>query len=410
MNIASIPFLIFISLSVILFLLGNNLVYRQLLLSFINLIFLITYIQNINTCIVFFVFILSSYLILKLIKKYSLQNYIFIFVSIIVVFFLFIKKYDFLKLIIPTNLLDHKIELIGISYMMFKLIHMIIDLYQNQLSNIKLLYYANYQLGFFSLLAGPIQRYNDFYNYFNEIDKTSFTKNEILSSWNRVLTGMFKMGLLSILALKLYQREAIGVISNVSSIKVIVHFMIYFYSYPIYVYLNFSGYCDIVIGCAQLIGLKLPENFNSPFIARNMVEFWNRWHITLSIWIRDYIFMNSYKWIAQKWNRHAKNAGYILIFITFFIAGVWHGSTWNFIIFGLIHGFGVAVTRIYGDILKSLLGRSGLKNYYKNSAIRLIAIFITFNYVCFSFIFFHVDLNRTLKIVNTFFISIISFI
>lgn len=120
--------------------------------------------------------------------------------------------------------------------------------------------------------------------------------------------------------------------------------------------------------------------------------------------------MNSYKWIAQKWNRHAKNAGYILIFITFFIAGVWHGSTWNFIIFGLIHGFGVAVTRIYGDILKSLLGRSGLKNYYKNSAIRLIAIFITFNYVCFSFIFFHVDLNRTLKIVNTFFISIISFI
>ena len=79
-----------------------------------------------------------------------------------------------------------------------------------------------------------------------------------------------------------------------------------FYAYPAFVYFNFSGYTDIVIGAGRLFGLGLPENFNRPYLARNTVDFWNRWHITLSTWIRDYVFMASYKWAAARWSVQAR--------------------------------------------------------------------------------------------------------
>jgi D-alanyl-lipoteichoic acid acyltransferase DltB (MBOAT superfamily) len=131
------------------------------------------------------------------------------------------------------------------------------------------------------------------------------------------------------------------------------------------------------------------------YLARNMVDFWNRWHITLSVWIRDYVFMASYKWAAARWTAHARRLGYLLAFASLFLAGLWHGSTWNFAVFGLVHGAGVASAQIYGQTLRSTIGAAGVRRYMQNRWIMALAIFATFHYVCFGFIFFAPNLART---------------
>ncbi|MFI5351167.1 MAG: MBOAT family O-acyltransferase, partial [Elusimicrobiota bacterium] len=150
-----------------------------------------------------------------------------------------------------------------------------------------------------------------------------------------------------------------------------------------------------VIGSARLLGLTLPENFDRPFLARNMIEFWNRWHISLTQWIRDYVFMTSYKWTATRWASLKRPAGYVLLFAALFVAGVWHGSTWNFVLFGVVHGLGVAAASVYADALRARLGADGVKRYLQNRWLRRAAVLGTFHYVCFSFLFFPSDLGKT---------------
>ena len=114
--------------------------------------------------------------------------------------------------------------------------------------------------------------------------------------------------------------------------------MLMLYLYLFYLYMNFSGYCDIVIAGASLVGLRLPENFNQPFLARNILDYWSRWHITLGHWIRDYLFTPFYKAGAERFPAILSAVAVIGYFVAFTLAGIWHGSTWNFLIYGLLHG------------------------------------------------------------------------
>jgi alginate O-acetyltransferase complex protein AlgI len=250
-------------------------------------------------------------------------------------------------------------------------------------------------LSFFTLVAGPIQRYNDFQAFWLGAGLGPADARDSLWAWSRVLTGMFKVGALSAIALHFFEDAGHRLLTSQSD--VLQHFAVYFYAYPIYMYFNFSGYTDIVIGVAQLLGLKLPENFNHPFLARNVIDYWNRWHITLTHWIRDYVFMTSYKWAVERVPSTSRLAGYFLLFFALFLAGLWHGSTSGFAVFGLLHGIGVATNRMYGDGLKSWLGRAGVQRYEKNKLIRVAAIVLTFHFICFTFVFFSSGVPMALR-------------
>ncbi|HSZ59620.1 MAG TPA: MBOAT family O-acyltransferase, partial [Tepidisphaeraceae bacterium] len=149
-----------------------------------------------------------------------------------------------------------------------------------------------------------------------------------------------------------------------------------------------AGYTDVMIGIGGLLGFKLPENFNRPFLARNVLDFWDRWHISVTHWIRDYIFMTSYKSAATHFPRAARYWSYFLLFVALFLAGVWHGTTSGFVIFGALNGLGAAAVRAYGDLLRGQLGGAGLKVYLQNRTIRWIAVLATLHYVCFCMLFF----------------------
>jgi D-alanyl-lipoteichoic acid acyltransferase DltB (MBOAT superfamily) len=157
----------------------------------------------------------------------------------------------------------------------------------------------------------------------------------------------------------------------------------------LYLYCNFSGFCDIAIGAAGLIGIPVPENFRVPFLARNVQDFWNRWHITLSHYMRDVVFSPLSRSLARVMGPARVNHAIALtILVVFLLIGIWHGVGWNYVAFGAIHGLGVVWNHYCTIGLKKFLGRDGFKAYNSNRWIRCGAIVLTFCYVAFSLFFF----------------------
>ena len=153
------------------------------------------------------------------------------------------------------------------------------------------------------------------------------------------------------LVLQGWDELEVGLVNNrVAGWKYLAEFPVVFYFYPLYLYFNFAGYCDIVIAAARLFGMKLPENFNRPWLARNPIEFWTRWHITLGTWIRDYLFMPMYKPVVERWPKRAQSLAWIFYFLAFVVAGVWHGTTLNFLFLRNLAGHGMFGDEVVRDL------------------------------------------------------------
>lgn len=160
-------------------------------------------------------------------------------------------------------------------------------------------------------------------------------------------------------------------------------------AYYLFLYCNFSGFCDMAIGAAGLIGVSVEENFKNPFAARNARDFWNRWHITLSVYMRDVVFTPMSKYLTGVLGiRAANHAAAAAIAAVFVLIGVWHGPGWNFVAFGAMHAVGVVTTHYYTLLLKRRLGRAGFKAYNANPGIHAVAVVTTFVFATASFFLF----------------------
>jgi D-alanyl-lipoteichoic acid acyltransferase DltB (MBOAT superfamily) len=165
-------------------------------------------------------------------------------------------------------------------------------------------------------------------------------------------------------------------------------------AYYLYLYCNFSGSCDIAVGCAGLMGISVAENFDRPFAARNMRNFWNRWHITLSQYMRDVVFSPLSKLLVRMLGPARLNLAVALTaLVVFLLVGVWHGTGWHYLAWGLMHGIGVAGVHYYTVGLKKWLGRDGFEAYNKNRVIHAIAVVLTFAYVTAALFLFANDWN-----------------
>jgi alginate O-acetyltransferase complex protein AlgI len=144
------------------------------------------------------------------------------------------------------------------------------------------------------------------------------------------------------------------------------------YSYAFQLYYDFSGYIDIALGSALLLGIKLPINFNQPYAAVNIADFWRRWHITLSNWLRDYLYF-SLGGARSKWRPYPN------LLLTMVLGGLWHGASWNFVIWGALHGAGLVIVRAF----QTLAGTAKSTGFW-----RYFNIVLTFHFVVFAWIFF----------------------
>ena len=153
------------------------------------------------------------------------------------------------------------------------------------------------------------------------------------------------------------------------------------YGYALQIYADFSGYSDIAIGSALLLGFTLPENFNAPYRSHNLPEFWRRWHISLSTWLRDYVFFT----IVGRRARHAAML-YCGLIVTMLIGGLWHGPTWTFVLWGLLHGVGLALARAYESV-RNRFALSPRRTAWADG----LSVLLTFHFVCLTWIFFRAE-------------------
>jgi alginate O-acetyltransferase complex protein AlgI len=398
MSVASLEFLLCILLAPVVFVLLPGTRLKQLAFAACSVAFLFSYIPDLRSWAVLAVFLLSGYGCAILLRTRPSRVLFTTYLFFLIVAFAFLKKYVFLNALVPERMLNLRIEIVGLSYMLFRQIHFIVDSMQGQIERPTVWTYLNYQLNPFTLLAGPIQRYQDFHEYWKGPLPLELDRHEVLKIYFRLFVGLIKIVVISPIfqsGFNLFLRQLEQpVVASQSGWIAVAKLLLMLYCYAFYLYMNFSGYCDVVIAGASLVGLRLPENFNAPFLSRNMLDYWTRWHITLGHWIRDYLFTPFYKAGAERFPGHTTTVVVAAYLVAFALAGIWHGSTWNYLIYGLMEGAGVSAVKLWEVALVKRGGRAYLKKYLQSAAVRRVAVFGTFNYACLALFFFALDLNQ----------------
>jgi len=252
---------------------------------------------------------------------------------------------------------------LGISFFVFEFIHYTVDVYRGAKAIHKPLDFFVFASFFPSQISGPIKRYQDFDKQLNEPKRLQ--KEDVLVGLGFFLKGLFKK---KALADNLAPLTFLGA-STAHSISSVDAWMVMF-AFALQVYYDFSGYTDMGIGSARLLGIQLPNNFNLPYIAsRNMIELWQRWHITLTTWLRDYLLTPIAGFRASKLRFH------VATMITMTACGLWHGAAWHFVAWGFLHGVVLVVTREYQQLMRV---SPFLRRVHSHQLAQPIAVFGTF--------------------------------
>jgi D-alanyl-lipoteichoic acid acyltransferase DltB (MBOAT superfamily) len=264
---------------------------------------------------------------------------------------------------------------IGVSYYVFQAISYLFDIYlEIEKPERHFGYFALYLAFFPKLLQGPIERAGDLLPQIKakfEFKYENMRFGMLLLTW-----GLFK---------KVVIADRLGiyvdaVYNNVHSFSGLTLLMAT-YAYAFQIYMDFSGYTDMALGSARLFNINLTQNFNSPYLASSIADFWRRWHISFSRWILDYIFKP-----LQMQLRSWRNWGTaIALFVAFLVSGLWHGASWGFVMWGGLHGLFLACSVFYKPYQKKLHKSLGLE---KTTLLRVWQIFVTFNTVSFTWVFF----------------------
>ena len=313
--------------------------------------------------------VLISYVVGLLIDKYKNKNILIIGIFIHVLLFGIFKYFNFV-IINVNNLFHSNLNLlnvvlpIGISFYTFQIISYEIDVYNKKVNvQSNILKYFLYVFLFPQLIAGPIVRYQDVNN---EIDNRNVTFEMFANGLRRFIVGLSK---------KVIIANNLGELCNIYlnlGDKSILFTWIFAISYMLQIYFDFSGYSDIAIGLGKMLGFNFPENFNYPYMAKSITDFWRRWHMTLSSWFRDYVY------IPLGGNKKGVLKQIRNILIVWSLTGLWHGASWNFIVWGLY--FGILL------ILEKFI----LKKYFSNVPKFIKGIYTLF-LVMISFVIFQGD-------------------
>ncbi len=255
---------------------------------------------------------------------------------------------------------------IGISFYVFKSVSYLYDVYKNRIEPEKDFVSFSLYISFFpEIVAGPISRAG---NLLGQIKRDrEITLNNLAEGVQVFVFGLFKKIVIAD-NISVFVNEVYRVPNAYSSLTIALCVL----AYSVEIYMDFSGYSDMAVGCSKMIGFDIEKNFNLPYISKNATEFWKRWHITLSSWLMDYVY------IPLGGNRKGKQRQYFNLLLTMALGGLWHGANWTYVLWGTANGIALIVHKMYRD-------RFGKK---KENAISIIGTFI---FVSFTWILFRAD-------------------
>jgi len=287
----------------------------------------------------------------------------------ILVYFKYLKFF-ILKLglvdVIPVSVYSDILLPIGISFFTFQGMSYIIDVYRKPIQTEKNIIKLGLYIAFFpQLIAGPILKFNEFSSY---LSSRKSDEDKLISGSFKFIRGLAKKVLLannfSILADSIFQSDYANLPMPIAWLGITV--------YTLQIYFDFSGYSDMAIGIGRMLGFEIPENFKHPYSSTSIKQFWTKWHISLSTWFKEYLY------IPLGGNRKGANRTYANLIIIFFVTGLWHGANSNFIIWGMIHGAFLILERRFPSLLEKL--PRVLKHFYTLLVVMLSWVFFRTTY------------------------------
>jgi membrane protein involved in D-alanine export len=272
---------------------------------------------------------------------------------------------------------EKSIGFIGLSYLNFKAIQMVIEIYDGTIKDVSVLKTLYFFLFFPTLLSGPIDRSRRFEDDLEKnISRKEYINEYLYFGVNRIIRGVIYKFIIANLINSLWM-------SKISTDITFVNSMNYMYAYSLYLFFDFAGYTAFAVGTSYILGIRMPENFNKPFLSKDMKEFWTRWHMSLSKWFGDYIYsrfvLNSMRKKRFKNRFIASHAGQLF---TMLIMGAWHDLKLFYIIYGLYQGLALVGTDIYQRKSKFY------KKHKKDKWFGYIQIIVTFHIACFGLLLF----------------------
>lgn len=282
----------------------------------------------------------------------------------------------------------HWFSFVGISYVTFRVLQVIIESYDGLIEKKEFLSTINFLIFFPSLSSGPIDRSRRFEEDIQNV-KTKDEYCDLLANglWKILIGVLYKFVLSDI---------AFTILGRFEGRFAPPYLIGYAYVYGIYMFFDFAGYSLMAIGTGHVLGISMPDNFNKPFISRDIKEFWDRWHISLSHWFRDFVFSRFVRnAIRGKWFKNRLSAASAGFIVNMLIMGIWHGLTKDYILYGIYHGVLLAGTEIYQK--KSKFYKKHKQKYWY----QIMSWGITINFVMFGFLIFSGKFFETLAVLVT---------
>jgi D-alanyl-lipoteichoic acid acyltransferase DltB (MBOAT superfamily) len=398
-NLISDPSFAFVGFALVVVLLiaaSKSLLWRRVVMLLASAVFLSSFSHDPLAFLPLASFLLVGYCVLRLTARYPARLGMIAIVATLTAF-CWLKKYVF----VPNSLwLSVPYVTVGLSYMLFRLLHLIIEARDEpSYARIPFHVFLTYLIGFNTLVAGPIQTFDE---YTLQETSTHVSLADIGSGVERIVIGLFKTNVLATLLFAmrgsaLVALEAQGVKAAHTSTAIAV-----FAIYPLFLYCNFAGYIDIVIGISQLFARRLPENFDRPFSATNFIDFWGRWHITLSKWFRTYVYNPLLMTLLRRYPSRGLEPALttFVFFVTFFLVGVWHGQSAAFLFYGFLQGFGMSANKLYQIAMSRYLGKDAYARLSGLVFYRAVARGLTFTWFTFTLIWFWASWHEALNVLG----------
>lgn len=386
MNVPSPAFLLFAAVAALIFNLGRAAGWRQAVLLVVNVLFLASFSRDPVSFLPFAGFIALGYAAYRLAAGQTARWLFVALLVLVLAAFVWLKRYGFVP---SATFLPFPYVLVGLSYVFFRVLHVIIDGHEGGIEErIGLVSYLNYTLNFTSLVSGPIQFYEPYRRM--ELERLPLDLPIMGAAIERIVVGYFKVAIVSAVLSMLQHGAIANLLAGGTLLDRVGAGVLVAAVYPVYLYFNFSGYVDVVIGVARFFRIELPENFNRPFTSESFITFWSRWHMTLSGWLKTYVY-NPLMMTTMTRVTSPALAPYLAVlafFVTFFLVGVWHGQTTEFLFFGFLQGGGVAANKLYQIRMTDALGRKGYRKLSENRLYRVVCRGLTFTWFTFTLFWF----------------------
>lgn len=332
--------------------------WRTNFLVFLSAVFAASFMASPLAAVPLIAFVLAGYGALMLVERRKAGHAVALSVLVLVAVFIWLKRYPFVAAVPPV---PFEYAVVGLSYILFRLLHLVFEVGDGALKRPSFPRYIAYLFFFPAFLSGPINRYEPFERDLEQ--PAGMDADEAWRTLRRFLTGFVKVAVVGELILMVQGMFAgrldATVAAGGSGLMIAGLYAFAAGLYLLFLYANFSGYTDMAIAVGRLFGIVLPENFNRPFMATNFQDFWARWHITLSEWFRIYFFNPLLKLMMGRITsvKAMPYLGVLALFVTFVVLGFWHGSSWEYLLTGVLLGTGISLNKLYQVEMTKRLGK-----------------------------------------------------